>query len=231
METNTQTTSEAGIANKSNGSAEEDRKFFIHKCKDLEKGIDEALDYFPIDNRTLIGYEMIDEGQKKFKLFGSKEPTYKFFIKPIYKSLLLPFLIEIIRKAGLSLYVKVSFREPLLRVTFSGRDQALLTKDDNELLHSFEHLVRIYLYKRVILHEGIKFIVRADRNAQKTEEELKKLAASTKAKVIENQESVTLKPLSPSDRRIIHQYFQDDLSVQTTSLGDGRFKQIEISLR
>lgn len=74
----------------------------------------------------------------------------------------------------------------------------------------------------------------APRNAQNDqdrEEKIIKLAKEAKEKVLETKEPYTLKPLDPRDRRTVHQLLSEDPQVKTTSLGDGRLKKIEVSLR
>ncbi len=66
---------------------------------------------------------------------------------------------------------------------------------------------------------------------QEREEKIIKLAQEAKEKVLETKEPYTLKPLDPRDRRTVHQHLSEDPEVQTTSLGDGRLKKIEVSLR
>lgn len=72
------------------------------------------------------------------------------------------------------------------------------------------------------------------RNPEKDserEEKILKLAKEAKEKVLETKEPYTLKPLDPRDRRTVHQLLSEDPEVKTTSLGDGRLKKIEVSLR
>lgn len=63
------------------------------------------------------------------------------------------------------------------------------------------------------------------------EEKVIQLAKEAKEKVMSTKEPFTLKPLDPRDRRIVHQHLSEDPEVKTTSLGDGRLKKIEVSLR
>ena len=50
-------------------------------------------------------------------------------------------------------------------------------------------------------------------------------------KVLDSSKPVTLNAMNSAERRIVHQHLHDDKKVQTTSLGDGRYKKIQISLR
>lgn len=69
------------------------------------------------------------------------------------------------------------------------------------------------------------------KNDKEREEKIISMVEGVKKDVLEKKEPITLKPLDPRDRRIVHQHLHDDLEVKTTSLGDGRLKKIEISLK
>jgi ATP-dependent RNA helicase RhlE len=72
---------------------------------------------------------------------------------------------------------------------------------------------------------------RSPEKDQEREEKILKLAKEAKDKVLSTKEPFTLKPLDPRDRRTVHQLLSEDPEVKTTSLGDGRLKKIEVSIR
>lgn len=71
----------------------------------------------------------------------------------------------------------------------------------------------------------------SDKDQKAREEKIIALAEEAKNKVLNSKEPFTMKPLDPRDRRIVHQHLGEDDVVKTTSLGDGRLKKIEVSLR
>jgi predicted RNA-binding protein Jag len=74
----------------------------------------------------------------------------------------------------------------------------------------------------------------SSRNPERDKEREDKIIAlveQAKAEVLGKKEAVILKPLDPRDRRTVHQHLHDDTVVQTNSIGDGRLKKIEISLK
>jgi ATP-dependent RNA helicase RhlE len=218
-----------------------DKRFLELKCYDIKAHMPKLLDHFRISDEGLIDHEVITQGKKKFIIFGPRENTYKFFVKPIYKRLLLPFLISIVKKAQLKLFVKVSLHSSVLHINFSGADSNLLSENNNELLRSFEQLVIVYLQSRIPLDRNLKIVVKGgnskiERNSNSRDDKnfearLNKLASSKRKQVLETQDDVTLKPLNARERRIIHKFFQDDKEVGTTSVGDGNLKRIKIALK
>ena len=70
-----------------------------------------------------------------------------------------------------------------------------------------------------------------EKEYKEREEKIISLAKEAKDKVLATKEPFTLKALDPRDRRTVHQFLHDDSEVKTTSLGEGRLKKIEISIR
>jgi hypothetical protein len=72
---------------------------------------------------------------------------------------------------------------------------------------------------------------RAPRKADpKQEAWLQKKADEAKKEVLATKSSFLMKKLNPADRRLVHQYIEKDEQFKSSSIGDGRFKQVEISL-
>ncbi len=97
-----------------------DKRFFEIETDNVKAAEREAMEFLRIEDRTLLGQEILEVGRKKFILFGARKQKIKFFVKPIFKKLLLPFLIELMKKADLKLYVKVFYKtsERSLNVNF-----------------------------------------------------------------------------------------------------------------
>lgn len=213
-----------------------DRRFFEFTSTSEKIASIKAMEFFKIHDEALLGHEVLEQGSKKYILFGPRETKYKFFIKPIYKKLLLPFLIELVTKMKLDLYVKVAFKPTTLYVNFSGKDEKYLTENKFELLNAFEYIIKNYLQSRVVLHQGLKIQVKCSKGKaqskdSKDEQRILKIAKSMRKKVLEKNESIKLKPMNSAERRIVHQFFQDDEKIKTSSIGEGKLKQVELSLK
>lgn len=229
------------------------RRFEI-TSESLNQASEHALHYWRLNDQSLLGHKVLEQGRKKFFFFGPRKTKYQFYIKPIYKRLLTPFIEDIIVRSSLDLQVRVSFKEPLIKVTFSGNDEKMLSQNNGELTLAFEHLIKEFLVPRIEPHKGLKLSVRAaheipardDRPQFKDQRErrpingerrkpdeksLVAMAQQLKEEVFKSQAPVLMKALSPAERRVVHQYLSEDPKIKTNSIGDGRFKQIEISLK
>ncbi|CBW25853.1 putative ATP-dependent RNA helicase [Halobacteriovorax marinus SJ] len=215
-----------------------DRRFFISTASSEKESIAAALKYFAVKDSHLINTELVKEGRKLFFFFGPRKNTYKHSLKPIFKKVLTPFLIGILRKAQLDLFVKVSFKDDHLKVTYTGNDLGLLLRNKAELLISFETLIKQFLLRKVHMKNEVKLTLRCfnednqnDRPKNKSnEKEILSLVDEMKKKVLESKKAILLKSMNPAQRRIVHQYISEDPKFKSNSIGEGRFKQVELSL-
>ena len=229
-------------------------KFFETSAYSYEEAKKTALNYFSINEESILEHEVTGKGKKKFFFFGAQMTNYKFKVKPIFRKILLPFLINTIRKMGLRVYVDVTFKNPNVSVKFSGKDAGLLAKNKFELQNAIKEVAMNYLRNKVTMTSENRVTFRTEteerskntnsrndkrparknfdrprQNNMKSETELQKMADAAKSAATESKSAVLMKKLNPAERRIIHQYIEADPKFKSSSVGDGRFKQIEIT--
>jgi ATP-dependent RNA helicase RhlE len=217
-----------------------------------------ALSFFCINETSILTHEVLSIGKKKFWFFGPQENKYRFKVEPVFRKTLLPFLIKLFRKMGLRIYVDVSFRQPQVSVTFSGDDAGLLKKNKFELHNAVVEIAKNYMRNKISMSSDIKFLYRTElsnkpvqKNVNKkntksnfiknkqhdrsentrflSDEQLIEIAEDLKAMSVQRKQSAKSKKLHPAQRRIIHQHIQKDSKYKSDSIGDGKFKQIEIT--
>ncbi|TNF26609.1 MAG: DEAD/DEAH box helicase [Deltaproteobacteria bacterium] len=205
------------------------RKVFEATAGSENEAISKAEGWFKVKDKEVFNVELLEKGKRKFIIFGPRNNKYKVTLKPIYKKLLEPFYNEMITWMGLDLEVRVSFKKPSLRVSFSGNDEGLMVKNENELLEAFEHLGKKFLSQTVRTHDGLKISVRCQNKSQNQENSLMKLVDKLAKQVVDTGKPVKMrKSLNPAERRLVHQHLETNKGVKTVSLGDGRLKKIEI---
>ncbi|WP_372651603.1 DEAD/DEAH box helicase [Halobacteriovorax sp.] len=216
-----------------------DRRFFIHSATSKKESVKAALKYFDVRDDHLLNTEVKEQGRKMFFFFGPRKVTYKHSLKPIFKKVLTPFLIGILRKAQLDLYVKASFKDNHLKVTFTGNDLGLLLRNKAELLISFETIIKQFLLRKVHMKNEIKLTLRcfnednykdSKSKVQNNEKAIISHVDEMKKKVLESKKALLLKSMNPAERRIVHQYISEDPKFKSNSKGEGRFKKVELSL-
>lgn len=212
----------------------------------IKEASKQAMKKLGLDDSELLGSRVLSEGARKFFIFGPKKTNFQFYVKPLYRKLLGPFLDNILKMSGLELNARITYKNPTLRVSLAGNDIGLLTRNRFELVNAFEMIIRLYLQQKVSTPRDFRVSVMAEssrkeqggrtnsRGQSRTpvdEKKLKSLVEKTKKTVLESNRPVLLDKLNPAERRIVHQFISEDNKFQSESQGDGRFKRIEISLR
>ncbi len=188
-----------------------------------------ALAFFKIKYDSQLNLDESTLGRKKYFLFGKRLTKFTYSLRPTYKKIVMPFLINLIKKAKLKLFAKFSFNGKDIKIFFSGADEKMLTRDNNELLQALEYLTRLHLYNSVEVPREVRLNFKC-KGVKSQEDSLIKMVERETAKVLDSREPVTLKALNASDRRLVHQHLDKHKEVKTVSIGEGRMKKIQIIL-
>ena len=66
---------------------------------------------------------------------------------------------------------------------------------------------------------------------EKRKKALEELAEKIAKSVIRTRKSITLEPMTPYERKIIHMKLQDNAKVKTISIGEGTHRKVVVSLK
>lgn len=207
-----------------------EHKDFDIESYDFDQAQAAALKHFDVQDKELLASKVLEEGKRKFFIFGPKLKKFRFYTKPL-KRLVLPFLIETVKLSKLDLYVSVHQGRGSLDIVFKGKDLGLLLTNRKQLLRSFETLTQVYLQDKLRSSKGLRInaSVEQQKDDKQKEEDLVQLVEKTKARVKQTRRPVVLKrSLNPAERRIIYKSLEGS-SFKSESLGEGRMKKIKIS--
>ncbi|MDO5311211.1 MAG: RNA-binding cell elongation regulator Jag/EloR [Clostridia bacterium] len=140
------------------------------------------------------------------------------------------FATELVHKMGLAdAQVTAENGGVCINVDVSGGRMGLLIGKRGETLNAVQYLTSLYVNKAK--NSYIKVNVDTENYRLKREETLVKLAKSLERRVARDGESVTLEPMSPNERRIIHAALQDSAEVRTFSIGEEPNRKVVVSLK
>lgn len=129
------------------------------------------------------------------------------------------FATEIIHRIGLTdAEIAVENGGDCINVNVSGSKMGLLIGKRGDTLDAVQYLTSLYVNKAK--NSYIKVSVDTENYRSKREETLVKLAKSLERRVIRENASVMLEPMSPNERRIIHAALQHSNRVTTHSVGE-----------
>lgn len=125
--------------------------------------------------------------------------------------------------------VKASNAGKSVDVTVSGERMGLLIGKRGDTLDAVQYLTSLYVNKEK--NSYIKVNIDTEGYRAKREETLIKLAKSLERKVVREGHDVTLEPMSPNERRIIHAALQSSESVKTYSVGEEPNRMVVVALK
>jgi spoIIIJ-associated protein len=147
------------------------------------------------------------------------------------------FLSGLLSRAGLRATVEVvsqsaaeaeeGDRVPVLNII--GDDLGVLIGRQNEVLSAIEFITRLAVNQQS--HTRSQFTVDVNGYRAKRAESLRKLGLRMAEQAIQSGRTVSLEPMPPSERRIIHLALRDHPKVFTQSVGEGDRRKVTIVLK
>jgi spoIIIJ-associated protein len=111
----------------------------------------------------------------------------------------------------------------------TGDDAGVLIGRRGETLASLQYLVNLLLNRRLKGHASVGIDI--DGYRRRREETLRSLARRMAERVMSSGQSITLEPMPPNERRIIHITLADHPDVLTVSIGEGESRKVAITPR
>ncbi len=117
-----------------------------------------------------------------------------------------------------------------LQINLTGPDMGLLIGKRGQTLDSLQYLTSLVV-NREHKEEYIRIKLDTEDYRKRREQTLRNLARNIAYKVKRNRKPVSLEPMNPYERRIIHAALQGDRYVTTKSEGEEPFRHIIIYLK
>lgn len=116
-----------------------------------------------------------------------------------------------------------------LDIDLSGDDMGILIGKRGQTLDSIQYLTSLYVNKESEAYVRVKMDTENYRERRK--ETLEHLAKNIAYKVKRTRKPVSLEPMNPYERRIIHSALQNDRYVYTKSEGEEPYRKVVIMLK
>ena len=114
-------------------------------------------------------------------------------------------------------------------IDLEGEDSGLLIGRRGQTLQALQFLVTLIVRKQ--LGEDVRVILDVENYRQRRETSLRDMATKVATRVAQTSRSITLEPMSPADRRIIHTALSEHPEVRTESAGEGENRKVTIMPR
>lgn len=114
---------------------------------------------------------------------------------------------------------------PLL-VDVRGDDLSLLIGRGGETLEALQYITRLIVGKE--LRKPVSIVIDIEGYRARREEKLRKLARRMADQALERGRTLSLEPMPPNERRIIHIELRENPGVRTESVGEGNRRKVTI---
>lgn len=203
-------------------------------AKTVQEAISIALEDLNLTEEE-VDIEVLEEGTKGiFGLIGSK--MARVLVTPLQKtetktrvSIAIDFLYTILENMGIEAEVTAVEEEESIVVDVNGDDIGIIIGRRGETMDSLQYLTSLVVNKN--FEEYKRVILNVENYRQKREDTLVKLANRLADKVQKYKKPVTLEPMNPYERRIIHSTLQNNRYVETFSTGEEPRRRVVITLK
>ena len=199
-------------------------------AKTVNDAITEACQKLVVTSDKL-DYVVVEEGSSGFLGIGSKPAIIKARVKCSVADRAKIFLNDVFEAMNLVVVIDVKYDEldNLMDIDLSGDDMGVLIGKRGQTLDSLQYLVSLVVNKES--EDYIKVKVDTENYRQRRKETLENLAKNIAYKVKRTKRSVSLEPMNPYERRIIHSALQNDKYVTTHSEGEEPFRRVVVTLK
>ena len=178
----------------------------VQKKEDAQKKKEEKVEKTPVKAPVNID-------------FASLEVSVKDFLTQVFAAMQLE--VEII--------TKVDEENKVIDVEFKGPEMGMLIGKRGQTLDSLQYLTNLAVNKQSDSYIKVKLDTEDYRKRRK--ETLENLAKNIAYKVKRTKRPVSLEPMNPFERRVIHSALQNDRYVSTHSEGEEPYRHVVVTLK
>ncbi len=199
------------------------------------KTVDDALTNALVElgvTSDQIDYEVLEKGSSGFLGFNSKPAKIKARKKYTVVNHIRNFLSQIFHAMGLEVEILINAsaeEENVYDVELKGAEMGVLIGKRGQTLDSLQYLTNLAINKHSDTYIRVKLDTEDYRKRRK--DTLENLAKNIAYKVKRTKKAVSLEPMNPFERRVIHSALQNDRYVSTHSEGDEPFRHVVITLK
>ena len=150
-------------------------------------------------------------------------------VQPETKEACEKFLVDVLKTMGMEVKLTSSIDEDgALSIDMEGENMGILIGKRGQTLDSLQYLTNRVANK---MQEGyVRVKLDTENYRERRKETLENLAKNIAHKVKRTKKSVSLEPMNPYERRIIHSALQSDKYVSTHSEGDEPYRRVVVTL-
>lgn len=175
--------------------------------------------------------EIIEKGSAGFLGIGSKPAIVKIWKKFSIEEFVKGFLNDVFHAMNMEveIIVKKSEDEKNIDVELKGEEMGVLIGKRGQTLDSLQYLTNLAVGKQI--NEFVKVKIDTENYRKRRRDTLENLAKNIAYKVKRTKRPVSLEPMNPYERRVIHSTLQNDKYVSTHSEGEEPYRYVVVTLK
>ena len=200
------------------------------------KNVDEAITNACVElgiSADKLDYEVVEKGSNGFLGIGSKAAIIKARKNQSIEDIAREFLNKIFSAMELTVKLDINVvegeKENTININVIGDDMGILIGKRGQTLDSLQYLVSLVVNKESEKFNRVKLDTENYRERRKAT--LENLARNISLKVKRIKKPVSLEPMNPYERRIIHSALQNDKYVTTKSEGEEPYRHVVVILK
>lgn len=198
------------------------------------KTVEEALTSAMLELGTTIDnieYEVIEKETSGFLGIFGKPAKIKARLKMTLENSAKKFLDDVFHAMAITAAVEVVFDQEnsTVEINIDGDEMGVLIGKRGQTLDSLQYLVSLVINKNS--ENYIKVKLDTENYRARRKETLENLAKNIAFKVKRTRKPVSLEPMNPYERRIIHSALQNDKYVETYSEGEEPYRRVVINIK
>ena len=207
----------------------------MEKLEFTAKTVDEALTNALVQLETTsdkVEYEVVDKGSSGILGFINTKPAKILVWKKVtMEGNIREFLDDVFNAMDLKVTVEMTIdnEAEIININLVGDDMGVLIGKRGQTLDSLQYLVSLVANKVSEKYYKVKLDTENYRDRRKAT--LESLAKNIAYKVKRTRRPVSLEPMNPYERRIIHSALQNDKYVCTKSEGEEPFRHVVVLLK
>ena len=178
-----------------------------------------------------IEVEILEKGSSGFLGIGSKPAVIRVRRKFTMEDCVRDFLTQVFDAMDLPVEISVEVEEDnhTVNVELKGDEMGVLIGKRGQTLDSLQYLTSLALNRHT--DEYVKVKLDTEDYRKRRKETLENLAKNIAYKVKRTKRPVSLEPMNPFERRVIHSTLQNDKYVSTHSEGEEPHRHVVVTLK
>jgi spoIIIJ-associated protein len=205
-------------------------EFFEFEGKTTEEAIEQACEHFQLPPESL-DIEIISVGSPGLFGLGGRKARVRVSLRDESDAAMLPQAQELLERLlelmGENAQVVGQLdEEDRLNLSIDAEDAGLLIGKQGQTLEALQYLLTKMIAKKA--RRKVRVFIDIESYRARHQEALTQLALKSGEKAKKSGRPITLNPMNPHDRRIVHLALQGDREIKTMSRGEGLYKKVVV---